>query len=144
MRHVFRAMLILAVLGMGAYLLGFWSPGDATLGWRRSLAPVAVPLDTRAARERLDQLDTRAGRVADSVGAFISDAEVSGKIKSKMALDDLVRARTIDVSTAAGVVTLGGTVASIAERDQALRLARETTGVTRVVDRMLVVPASGL
>lgn len=74
----------------------------------------------------------------------MSDAELSGKIKSKMALDDLVRARAIEVSTTAGVVTLGGTVSSIAEHDQAVRLARETTGVTRVVDRLQVVPASGL
>jgi hyperosmotically inducible protein len=144
MKQVFRAVLILAILAIGAYLLGFWSPGDATLSWQRTVAPVAVPLNPEAVRGRLNQLDERAGRVADKVGAFMSDAELSGKIKSKMALDDLVRARTIDVSTTAGVVTLGGTVTSIAEHDQAIRLARETTGVTRVVDRLLVVPASGL
>jgi hypothetical protein len=71
----------------------------------------------------VNQLEERAGRVADNVGAFMSDAEVSGKIKSKMALDELVRARTIDVSTAAGVVTLAGTVTSGAEHDRAVQLA---------------------
>jgi osmotically-inducible protein OsmY len=143
MRHVFRAMLILAVLATGAYLLGYWSPSDVTLGWQHAVAPVAAPLNAQAVRGSVDRFEERAGRIAGNVGAFLTDAELSGKIKSKMALDDLVRARTIDVSTTAGVVTLAGTVTSIAERDQALRLARDTTGVTRVVDRLQVVPASG-
>ena len=141
MRHVFRAVLIVAILAVGAYLLGFWSPGEAMLGRWHAVAPVAGPVDTSAVRGRINQLDERAGRVADSVGAFVSDAEVSGKIKSKMALDELVRARTIDVSTASGVVTLGGTVRSIAEHDRAVLLARETAGAARVVDQLVVVPA---
>jgi hyperosmotically inducible protein len=72
------------------------------------------------------------------VDDYLGDATLSGRIKSKMALDDLVRARGIDVSTTGGVVTLTGTVHSVGERDQALRLARDTTGVTQVVDRLLV------
>jgi hyperosmotically inducible protein len=56
-----------------------------------------------------------------------------------MALDDSVRARTIDVSTTDGVVTLAGTVRSAAEHDRAVRLARETNGVKQVVDRLNVV-----
>jgi hypothetical protein len=141
-KQVFRAVLVLAILAMGAYLLGFWSPGDAVLGRWRTDAPVAGPIDTGAVRGRLNRLDERAGRVAGNVGAFLSDAELSGKIKSKMGLDDVVRARTIAVSTDAGIVTLEGTVRSVAEHDQAMRLARDTTGVTRVVDRLVVMPSS--
>ena len=144
MRQVFRVVLVLAVLVIGAYLLGFWSPGDAMLGRWRTGAPVAGPVDTGAGRGRLKGLDERAERVADNVGAFISDAEVSGKIKSKMALDELVRARTISVSTTGGVVTLTGTVRSIAEHDRAVQLARETSGAARVVDRLLMAPSSGI
>jgi hypothetical protein len=144
MRQVFRVVLVLAVFVIGAYLLGFWSPGDAMLGRWRTDAPVAGPIDTGAGRERLNRLDEGAGRVADNVGAFISDAEVSGKIKSKMALDELVRARTISVSTTGGVVTLTGTVRSIAEHDRAVQLARETSGAARVVDRLLMAPSSGI
>jgi osmotically-inducible protein OsmY len=142
MRLVFRAVVIVAILVMAAYLLGFWTPGDTGLSLSRGVAPVAQPVDTGAARGPLNQLEEGAGRVADNVGAFMSDAEVSGKIKSKMALDELVRARTIAVSTSGGVVTLDGTVRSVAERDQALRLARDTAGATSVVDRLLVVPSS--
>ena len=75
-----------------------------------------------------------------AVDEFVTDAGMSAKIKSKMALDEVVRARTIEVSTTDGVVTLTGTVQSVAERDQALKLARDTKGITRVVDHLVVVP----
>lgn len=140
MRLVFRVVVVLAILVGGAYLLGFWSPDDVMMGrWRRA-APTTGPVDTGSARDRLDQLNERAGSAVQKVEAFASDAGLTGKIKSKMALDDVVRARTIDVSTTGGVVTLGGTVRSVAERDQALRLARDTKGVTRVVNRLVVLP----
>ena len=45
------------------------------------------------------------------------------KIIAKMALDDLVKARTIDVTTDGPIVTLSGRVHSEAERDRAVRLA---------------------
>ena len=140
MKGVFRLVLVLAIVAVGAWLLGFWSPADVMAGrWRSATAPTGS-IDTGAVRTRLNQLDQRAGRAAQQVGTYASEAELSGKIKSKMALDDVVRARTIDVSTTDGVVTLGGTVRSIAEHDQALKLARDTKGVTRVVDHMVVLP----
>ena len=55
-----------------------------------------------------------------------------------MALDDLVKARTINVDTTGSVVTLSGTVESSQERERAVRLARETAGVTNVVDKLQV------
>jgi osmotically-inducible protein OsmY len=63
---------------------------------------------------------------------------VTAKIKSKMALDDMVKARTINVDTTGSVVTLTGTVGSNQERERAVRLARETVGVTNVVDKLQV------
>ena len=55
-----------------------------------------------------------------------------------MALDDLVQARTIDVDTQNGNVTLTGRVRTKPERERALLLARETAGVRNVVDRLVV------
>ena len=55
-----------------------------------------------------------------------------------MALDDMVKARTINVDTTGSVVTLTGTVESNQERERAVRLARETAGVTNVVDKLQV------
>jgi hypothetical protein len=140
MRLVFRVVLVVVLLAIGAYLLGYWTPGDAMMGrWRRT-APAAGPAQPGTAADRLGKLEESAGQAAQKVDAFVSDAALTAKIKSKMTLDDVVRARTIGVSTSGGVVTLEGTVRSPAERDQALRLARDTTGVTKVVDRLVVQP----
>jgi hypothetical protein len=49
-----------------------------------------------------------------------------------------VKAHEIDVTTNGGVVTLTGEVESNAARQQAVRLARETQGVTSVVDNLRV------
>jgi hyperosmotically inducible protein len=68
----------------------------------------------------------------------MSDSALTAKIKSKMALDDHVNARAINVDTSASVVTLRGNVASTDQHDRALRLARETVGVARVVDRLQI------
>jgi osmotically-inducible protein OsmY len=57
---------------------------------------------------------------------------------AKMALDDSVKARSIDVTTNGSTVTLTGTVETAAERDRALALARETEGVTNVINRLSV------
>ena len=44
----------------------------------------------------------------------------------------------IDVDTSHSVATLTGTVESSQERERAVRLARETAGVTNVADRLQV------
>jgi hyperosmotically inducible protein len=83
-----------------------------------------------------DHAAAKVGIAADKLGNTMSDSAVTAKIKSKMALDDHVNARAINVDTSASVVTLRGNVASKYQRDRALRLARETVGVVRVVDRL--------
>jgi osmotically-inducible protein OsmY len=65
-------------------------------------------------------------------------AALTPKIKAKMALDDLVKASDINVDTEGSVVTLTGVVGSSQERRRALRIATETEGVTKVVDRLRV------
>jgi osmotically-inducible protein OsmY len=55
-----------------------------------------------------------------------------------MALDDRVKAARIDVDASGSVVTLSGRVGSEDERAQAVRLARETDGVTSVIDHLTV------
>ena len=53
-----------------------------------------------------------------------------------MVLDDLVKARNINVDTNGSVVTLTGVVGSEAERQRALQLAKQTEGVTSVIDHL--------
>jgi osmotically-inducible protein OsmY len=97
-------------------------------------------LDAQRAKQHAEGLAGRAAAkvsvAADKFGDRMSDSALTAKIKSKMALDDQVNARAINVDTSASVVTLRGTVASKDQRDRALRLARETGGVTRVVNRL--------
>ena len=68
----------------------------------------------------------------------LDDAALSSKIKAKMVLDDYVKARSIRVTTAAGAVTLRGVVRSVDEHDRAITLARDTAGVTQVIDELRV------
>ena len=67
-----------------------------------------------------------------------TDSGVTTKVKAKFAQDDLVKAHEINVTTREGVVTLTGDVDTMEVRQQAVRLARETEGVTSVVDELRV------
>jgi hyperosmotically inducible protein len=93
-------------------------------------------------RETRDEAKERARDAARAAVHSTEDA-VSGmtlttKIKTKMALDDLVDAGDINVDTEGSVVTLTGEVASADEQRRAVRLATETKGVTQVVTRLKV------
>ena len=66
------------------------------------------------------------------------DAAITMKIQAKYADDDVVKGRNIDVDTVNGVVTLKGEVDTKRERDAAEQLARETSGVKRVIDELKV------
>jgi hyperosmotically inducible protein len=81
-----------------------------------------------------DATAATAGRVAD----VASDAMLTSSIKTKLLADPDVAALKIDVDSSNGVVTLTGNVKTAAERDEALRIARETEGVKSVVDRLKI------
>ncbi len=66
----------------------------------------------------------------------ISDAEITAKVKTAMAADKNVTASNIDVDTVRGVVSLNGTVKDRTERDRALDIARNVSGVVDVRDNL--------
>ena len=100
--------------------------------------PAAPAVNTQKAREAGAKVgETVAVGTAQAQDA-LTDGALTAKIKSKMALDDTVKALSIDVDTDNGAVTLSGTVHSQAERAKAVQLAKETAGVTSVVDRLVV------
>jgi len=70
----------------------------------------------------------------------MGDGMITTKVSSKFVADDVVKERHIDVDTKDGVVTLKGTVASKLEHDRAEQLARETDGVKRVENNLMVNP----
>jgi osmotically-inducible protein OsmY len=127
-------LIILAVVGLLAY--NYWRGHGLTLS-----VPSRVETD-RARGEVAGAVKTtaeKAGDAAARVESAVAEGTLTTKIKAKMALDDLVKARTISVETTGSVVTLTGRVSSAAERDRAVRLAQETDGVTKVVDKLEIV-----
>jgi hypothetical protein len=138
-RALLRLIVVLVILvGAGAFFLGWWGSGRARPADDRSGPPVATPgrVDRAKAKEVGAEIGAKTAEAANKAGAVLSDGALTAKIKSKMALDDLVKARSISVTTTNHVVTLQGTVGSVAEHDRAVQLAKETAGVTEVVDRL--------
>jgi len=142
-------LLVVAVLALGAYNYStgrhlFDLPGARTLqGTLSETVGDAVRDGVReATREASAEAKERAAagvqRAANRAEEAVTSAAVTSKIKAKMALDDLVRARDIDVDTDGSVVTLTGDVGSADERRRAVRIATETAGVTRVVNDLKV------
>jgi len=147
MRGALRTLLILILLfAVGFVLLGYWrGPASQKAGDGRSPAiGTSGAIDMEKARERGAEIGAAIGEKAvvagEKVKETLGEAELTAKIKAKMALDDSVKARAIDVTTNGSTVTLTGTVSSRAEHDRAVALARETKGVTRVVDSLRITP----
>jgi len=76
---------------------------------------------------------------ADTTTEVVTDSWISTKVKSKLLADTLTQGTAMKVTTKDHVVFLKGTVASQAERNQAIKLAGETKGVVRVNARKLKV-----
>jgi osmotically-inducible protein OsmY len=105
-----------------------------------SAVGTAGEVSAEKAREVGAKVGEKTAEAANKAGELLNEGALTAKIKSKMALDDSVKARSIDVTTNGTVVTVAGRVRSEAERTRALQLARETAGVTQVVDRLVVDP----
>lgn len=134
-----RALLFAILIVVIAFLaFGLWTTGSKVPARAGTPAATGGSFDTATARERGAELGEKAAVAAEKTKESLAEAGITGKIKAKMALDDTIKARRIDVSTRDGVVTVSGSVSSIAEHDRALALARETNGVTRVVDHLRI------
>lgn len=66
------------------------------------------------------------------------DAWITTKVQSQYFLDPQIKGHEINVDTTRGVVSLKGTVANQELKEQAERIARETEGVTRVINQLTV------
>jgi hyperosmotically inducible protein len=113
---------------------------DSTAGKTRA---VEIARGTDGVSNVVDNLTIRPAmaetpRMPDVDRATLTDPAITTAVKAQLAADTLVRARTINVDTSAGVVTLTGDVRSNEERDQALKVARETGGVKDVIDKLTV------
>ena len=133
-RALLRAVLLLIVIVAAvAYLLG-WK-----IGQDEGPRPVGTSgASTERAREIGAEVGERTAVAAGEARRVLTDGQVTAKIKAKMALDDTVKALDVNVDTSGSTVTVSGVVDSAAQRERVLQLARETAGVTTVVDRLRV------
>lgn len=143
MRTIIRAFLIVIVLVLGVVALMTYWPSSS---WRHKDERAAPAVGTTGAVEKAreqgaalgEKIGEKTAIATEKIRDTAHDAKITAKIKAKMALDDSVKARAIDVSTDGSTVTLNGTVGSVREHDRAMALARETVGVTRVIDRLVI------
>jgi len=139
MRAIRNLFLVLLLAAVGVLAYNYWTGNGWTL---RPPTTSATGVDAEKARERGAEFTRKAAETtkvaAERTGEVLSEAALTAKIKSKMALDDYVKSRTISVDTNGTVVTLAGTVHSEQEHQRAVRLARETAGVTQVIDKLKV------
>ena len=136
---ILLSVVLIAVLSF--MLMGYWAGSTVQrASERQSEAPVGTSgtFDAQAARERAAALGEKAVVATEALRESVHEAGLTSKIKAKMALDDSVRALDINVTTIGSTVTLTGQVGSAAARNRAVALARETDGVTRVVDNLQI------
>lgn len=127
-----------------------------TLGLTAACTPEAQRETDRELNEAetdLDRATERAGEELEEAGAamergleranervtpYMADAELTAKVKTKLAADPEINPFRIDVDTIDGKVTLSGKVASERQREEAQRLAEGTEGVVEVVNNLEV------
>ncbi len=79
-----------------------------------------------------------ADRPATRAGAVIDDSMITTSVKTAVLAEPGLSALKIEVDTKDGVVTLSGTVASSDLKTRATQIAKNTSGVRSVVDKLEV------
>jgi hyperosmotically inducible protein len=102
------------------------------------LAVVLMTAGAASAQSATQETKAKTNAAAHKTGAAMSDAEITSAVKSKLLADKTVGGLKIDVDTDNHIVSLSGQVKSSAERARALQLARNTSGVKSVVDKLTV------
>jgi osmotically-inducible protein OsmY len=138
--RTFRALVLSLIIVLIAFVAYSYLSGTASSRFPRLDTGPAIGTSgsVETARERGAEMGEKVAVAAAKVKETAAEAALTSKIKAKMVLDDHVAARAIDVTTDGSVVTMSGTVRSVDEHDRAVRLARETDGVTQVIDHLKV------
>jgi osmotically-inducible protein OsmY len=127
---------VILVIGIAAFFFGYrWGTGPGDV--ERPSATTGT-IDTSRARQAGAEVGEAVATGANEAQRAAANGAITAKIKAKMALDERVKAAEIDVDTSGSIVTLRGRVATQQERARAVQLARETDGVTSVVDELSV------
>ena len=135
-RGLLRLVLVVVIIAAAAAFFLGYKLSDS--GVETPVSATVPTVDTAKARATGAKIGETVATGAAKAELALAQGSLTAKIKAKMALDDTVKALNVDVDTQGGVVTLSGSVNSHAERDKAVQLARDTDGVTSVVDRLVV------
>ena len=78
--------------------------------------------------------------VASATAASFSQTELIARVKTALLNDTVVGARRIDVTADGDQITLSGRVATAAESERAVQLARGVSGVRGVTSKLDIRP----
>jgi osmotically-inducible protein OsmY len=84
----------------------------------------------------MDKAVEKTKETAGTAGEAITDAWITTEIKAHFIDEDTLKGSDINVDTSNHIVTLNGTVASLAGKSRAEQIAKSTKGVTRVVNKL--------
>ena len=105
-------------------------------------AVVFMTAGAATAQSTTQEAKDKTASAAKKTGQVVTDAEITTAVKTKFLADSKVGGLKIDVDTDHGIVTLTGPVHSVAEKNEAVRLARNTHGVKSVVSKLTVETAA--
>src|SRR5262245_52101233 len=90
-------LVIVVIVGIGAFLVGRRSTVWEIFPGSSVGAKGPGPVDSNKARDAGAKVGEAAGNAANKASRALEGTAMTAKIKSKMALDDLVKARNIHV-----------------------------------------------
>ena len=119
------------------------TPTNANAATPRAAA-TASPEQTRGNYTEREAQEEREKAKAnkETIGDTLDDAWIHTKIVAKLIANSTTPERMINVDVVKNVVTLRGTVESAEEKAAAEKVARETDGVTKVLNQLKVAPAA--
>lgn len=85
----------------------------------------------------VDKSDT-INKAAETASQFISDSTITAKIKTELLASKNISSLSISVATDKGVVTLSGTVESLPQKEEVVKITSHVSGVKSVIDQLTI------
>jgi len=73
-----------------------------------------------------------------SIGSYLSDKEITARVKFKLIKDPELKALSIDVDTVNGIVTLTGVVENEYQKKKVIDHAKSVSGVKKIIDNLQI------
>ena len=110
---------------------------DATVKGAEKTKDAAVKVGEKT-KDAAVKVGEKTKDVAATTGEAITDAWITTKLKADFVNEDTLKGSDINVDTNNHVVTLKGTVTSLAGKSRAEEIAKTTKGVNRVINTLII------